>query len=108
VMPLDASLQLHAGLTGVVVTLVNEMVRAGVELALPVMGVMLMFELALGLAARFAPQANVFLLGLPAKLLAAITVVGSAWVLFPDAMDRTQGTVARSFEAALRGLGAGA
>lgn len=104
-LPLDGGLAPQAGLTGVVIVLVSTMMRSAVELALPVMGVLLMLELALGLAARFAPQANVFLLGLPAKLLAAITVVGSAWVLFPDAMSNTERIVGRSLELVVRGLG---
>jgi flagellar biosynthesis protein FliR len=106
--PLDAALAPQPGLAGLVVTLVSRMVRSAVELALPVIGVLLMLELALGLAARFAPQANVFMLGLPAKILAAITVVGSSWVLFPDAVAGAEATVARSLEAVLRGLGGSA
>lgn len=105
-LPLDAALAPRAGLTGFVVDTVTLMVRRAVELALPIMGVLLMLELALGLASRFAPQANIFLLGLPAKLLAAITVVSASWVLFPDAMSDAQATVARSMEVVLRGLGA--
>jgi flagellar biosynthesis protein FliR len=104
-LPLDAALAPQPGLAGLVVTLVSRMVRAAVELALPVIGVLLMLELALGLAARFAPQANVFMLGLPAKILAAITVVGTSWVLFPDAVAGAEETVARSLDAVLRGLG---
>ena len=104
-LPLDAALAPQAGLTGIVVELVAQMVRSAVELALPVVGVLLMIELALGLASRFAPQANVFLLGMPAKIFAAITVVGASWVLFPDAVDGAENVVARSFEAVLHGLG---
>lgn len=105
VLPLDASLAPQNGLAGLVIATVSQMMRSAVELALPVMGVLMMMELALGLASRFAPQANVFLLGLPAKVLAAITVVGSAWVLFPDAMSNAETVVARNLEAVLRGLG---
>jgi flagellar biosynthesis protein FliR len=105
VLPLDASLAPQAGLVGLVVATVAQVMRSAVELALPVMGVLMMMELALGLASRFAPQANVFMLGLPAKVFAAITVVGSAWVLFPDAMSNAEVLVARNLEAVLRGLG---
>jgi len=105
VIPLGGSLTPVPGLTGLVLELVSQLMRSAVELALPVIGVLLMLELAMGLAARFAPQANVFMLGMPAKILAAITVVGSAWVLFPDAVDGVEATVARSLEAVLRGLG---
>jgi flagellar biosynthesis protein FliR len=106
VLPLEAALAPQPGLTGLVVDIVSQLVRTGVELALPVIGVLLMLELTLGLASRFAPQANVFLLGLPAKIFAAMTVVGSAWVLFPDAVATVEETMGRSFGAVLRGLGA--
>ncbi len=105
IVPLDAAVTLQPGLTGYVVDLVAGVVRSGLELALPVIGVLIMVELALGLASRFAPQANVFLLGLPAKLLTSLTVVASSWVLFPDAMAGVESTVARGFEVGLRGLG---
>lgn len=105
VLPLDAIVRPSPGLTGTVVDLVAQLMLSAVELALPVMGVLMMLELALGLASRFAPQANVFMLGLPAKTFAAITVVGSAWVLFPDAMSAAEATVGRTMEAVLVGLG---
>lgn len=105
VLPLDAAISPSPGLTGLVVDLAAHVVRAGVELALPVAGVMLMLELGLGLAARFAPQANVFMVGLPLKLFMAITVVGASFVLFPDAIDRFEADVTRTIGAVLRGLG---
>jgi flagellar biosynthesis protein FliR len=105
VLPLDATLSPQVGLVGLVIATVAQVMRSAVELALPVMGVLMMMELALGLASRFAPQANVFMLGLPAKVFAAITVVGSSWVLFPDAIANAEATVARNLEAVLRGLG---
>jgi flagellar biosynthesis protein FliR len=105
VIPLTGALAPSGALGELAITQVSRVVRAGVELALPIMGVMLMLELALGLAARFAPQANVFMLGLPAKLLTAITVVGSAWVLFPELLDTIQTGFARDVHAVLRGLG---
>ncbi|MFA9446433.1 flagellar biosynthetic protein FliR [Egicoccus sp. AB-alg6-2] len=105
-LPLGAALSPSPGLTGLVVELVSQLMRSAVEFALPVIGVLLMLELALGLAARFAPQANIFMLGMPVKILAAITVVGSAWVLFPDAINGVETTVMQSMEAVMRGLGA--
>jgi flagellar biosynthesis protein FliR len=104
-LPVDAGLAPDPALGGYIIESANLMIRRSVELALPIMGVLLMMELALGLAARFAPQANIFLLGLPAKLLVSITVVGSAWVLFPDAMADAEGLVARGMQAGIRGLG---
>lgn len=105
-LPLDAAITWRPELTGYVVDVVSLMLRLGVELALPVIGVLLMVELALGLASRFAPQANVFLLGLPLKLLTSLIVVGSSWALFPDAMRQMEAVVAESFDVVIRGLGA--
>lgn len=106
VLPLEGGLAPTALLPETVTTLVSTLFRTGVELVLPIMGVLLMLELALGLAARFSPQANILMLGLPMKILAAITVVGAAFILFPDAMVNVQRTVGEASEAALRGLGA--
>lgn len=106
-IPLDAGLSPAMGLSGYALELMADMIRHAVELALPVMGVMLMLELGFGLAARFAPQANVFLLGLPAKLLASLTIVGGVWVLFPDVMDRIETSFPEVISTGLRGLGAG-
>ena len=106
VLPLGAALSPAPGLTGLVIQLVSQLMRSAVELALPVLGVLLMLELAMGLAARFAPQANIFMLGMPIKILAAITVVGSAWVLFPDAINGVERTVVDSLDAVMQGFGA--
>lgn len=107
VIPLAGSLAPSAALGELAIAQVSRVVRAGVELALPIMGVMLMLELALGIAARFAPQANVFLLGLPAKLLTAITVVGSSWMLLPEVVASIRRGFATNVEAVLSGFGAG-
>lgn len=103
-LPLGAGISADPQLGAHVIDLFGQMVRSAVELALPVIGVMFLVEMALGIASRFAPTANVFLLGLPAKLLTSITVVGSSWVLFPDAMIMVEDTVANSFETVVAGL----
>lgn len=105
-LPLDGGLAPVGLLPSTVVDLTVRVLREGVELVLPVIGVLLLLELAFGLAARFSPQANVLLLGLPAKLLTSITVVTAAFLLFPDAVADVQVTIGRAAEAALRGLGA--
>ncbi len=63
-------------------------------------------EIVLGLASRLAPQANVLLIGLPAKLLVAFSVLSVTLLLFPGAMDGLLGNVGKAFESGLRGLGA--
>ena len=45
------------------------MLVAAVEMAMPALAALFVAEVVLGIASRFAPQANIFLLGLPAKVI---------------------------------------
>jgi flagellar biosynthetic protein FliR len=54
-----------------------------IEIGAPVLGVLFLTEVALGLAARFAPQANVFMLGMPLKALVTFGATGAALVFLP-------------------------
>lgn len=53
------------------------------EIGAPVLGVLFLTEVALGLAARFAPNANVFMLGMPLKALITFTATGAALLFLP-------------------------
>ena len=66
-----------------------------------------MVEVVLGIASRFAPQANVFLIGLPAKIIAALASVGAVVALVPETMDGVLNIVQETFRDALTGLGLG-
>jgi flagellar biosynthesis protein FliR len=48
----------------------------GFQMALPVMGALLLADLTLGILARVAPQMNVFFLGLPAKIWLGVIALG--------------------------------
>jgi flagellar biosynthesis protein FliR len=85
-VPLDGAAQLTPALATGGTHLVSRLMIAGAEVALPVLGVLLLTEVVLALAARFAPTANVFVLGLPAKTFLAITTAGMSIALFPEAM----------------------
>lgn len=65
----------------------SQMFRFGVQLALPVVALLFVAEVAFGLLSRLAPQINMFLIALPVKTLLAISLVGTASVLFPRAAD---------------------
>jgi len=72
------------GLLGDVATSrVDEVFRRGVELALPIAAVLFVSELAFGLLSRLAPQINMFLIALPVKTMMALSMLGTACVLFP-------------------------
>jgi flagellar biosynthetic protein FliR len=86
-VPLDGVATFTPAVADAAGGLVSRLMVAGTEVAMPVLAVLMMTELVLALAARFAPTANVFLLGLPAKTLLAITMAGMSVALFPEAVD---------------------
>jgi flagellar biosynthetic protein FliR len=81
------------------------MMIAAVELAMPALAALFLVEVVLGIASRFAPQANVFLIGLPAKVVAALASVGAVVLLMPETMDGVLGIVRDTFRDAVAGLG---
>jgi len=102
---LDGGLAMDGRLRDVLTDLMSQMFLAAAELALPVLSSLILAELVIGLGGRFAPQMNVFLLGLPAKLLAAMLLVSTVMVLFPRTMETLLGTVEETFGAVLAGFG---
>ncbi|MGB9673554.1 MAG: flagellar biosynthetic protein FliR [Anaerolineales bacterium] len=48
--------------------LTSSMITTGVQMALPILGALLLSDLAMGLLARVAPQIQVFFLGIPLKI----------------------------------------
>jgi flagellar biosynthesis protein FliR len=105
-IPLDGSIELSGGLASLAARTTGRLFLAGVELALPVIGALFITELVLGVASRFAPQANIFLVGLPAKILVAFGMTSLTLLLFPETMDGVFAAISRSMREVLQGLGA--
>jgi flagellar biosynthetic protein FliR len=59
---------LEPAMTGGLLSLGGKLLEAGVALAAPVVGVLVVLNVALGLVGRVAPQSNVFLVGLPLSI----------------------------------------
>jgi flagellar biosynthetic protein FliR len=75
------------------------LILAGVQLALPVMGSLLLADLTLGLLARVAPQVQVFFLGVPLKVgLGLLVLALSAGYLFPRIIGLFQTMGPRTLE----------
>jgi len=74
----------------------------GIELAAPVLITVLLVDGALALMARAVPQMNVFFVGMPAKIFAALAVVG---VSLPFAAAHVQDDLANAVGFALNSLG---
>jgi flagellar biosynthetic protein FliR len=68
------------------ITLTAQLVAVGVRLALPVMGALLLADLALGLLARVAPQVQVFFLGLPLMIGAGLIALSLALTILSPAI----------------------
>jgi flagellar biosynthesis protein FliR len=60
---------------------------AGLEIAAPLVAALLLTEIALGLLSRAAPAMNVFMLGMPIKVLVTIGLAAVAVPLIPGAVD---------------------
>lgn len=66
------------------VRMTGQLIMAGVHMALPVAGALLLADLTLGLLARVAPQVHVFFLGIPLKVgLGLIAFAVGLGILFP-------------------------
>jgi flagellar biosynthetic protein FliR len=104
-IPLDGTISLAPGLADVAVDLVAMMLLAAVQLALPALAALFLAEVGFGLASRFAPSANVFALGIPFKLVAALLSVGLVLAGFPDAVASSIADTRDVVITTIRGLG---
>lgn len=62
-----------------VLTMTSQLIAAGIQLSLPVMGALLLTDLALGLLSRVAPQIQVFFLGMPLKVGVSLVALSIAF-----------------------------
>jgi flagellar biosynthesis protein FliR len=60
---------------------------AAIEIAAPLLAALFLAEVVLGLLARAAPQMNVFVVGMPFKILVTLTLAGLAVPLLPGAIE---------------------
>jgi flagellar biosynthetic protein FliR len=82
-LPLDRFPALNPTAVGSLGHAVTNMIIAALEIGAPVLGALFLTEVALAIAGRFAPQANVFVVGLPLKVLVSLLALGSALVFIP-------------------------
>ena len=101
---IDGTISLSGGLAEIGVTLLGRMMIAAIELAMPALAALFIAEVVLGIAARFAPQSNVFLIGLPVKIFAAMASVSAVLLLVPETMDGVLNIVQDTFREALLGM----
>jgi len=103
-VPISGGISLAPGLGDVALELMGRMLIGAVEMAMPALAALFIAEIVLGIAARFAPQSNVFLIGLPVKLFAALASISAVLLLVPETMNGVMGIIQDTFRTALGGM----
>lgn len=101
---LTGTISLSGGLAEVAVELLGRMMLGAIEMAMPALAALFITEVVLGIAARFAPQSNVFLIGLPVKLFAAFASISAVLLLVPETLDGVMGIISDTFRTTLQGM----
>ena len=101
---ITGTISLHGGLADIALGLMGRMMIGAIEMAMPALAALFITEVVLGIAARFAPQSNVFLIGLPVKLFAAFASVSAVLLLVPETLDGVMGIMSDTFKTALMGM----
>lgn len=104
-IPLDGSLRISTGLATAAVELGATLLASAVRLAAPALAALFLAEVLFGVTSRFAPQANIFAVGLPAKLVTALLTVGFVVAAFPATVSGALGTTRDLIVTTVRGLG---
>ncbi|MER7280214.1 flagellar biosynthetic protein FliR [Dactylosporangium sp. NPDC000244] len=84
-IPLNGTMSM-THFTQLVTTGAGQMFLAGLQIAAPLIAIMLAVDVALGLLTRAAPALNPFSFGFPAKIFLTLSIVGTAMMLLPNAM----------------------
>jgi flagellar biosynthetic protein FliR len=82
-IPLDHLPSLSSGTAATLGHAATQVLLSAHEVAAPLLGVLFLTDVALGLAARFVPQANAMALAMPVKTLVALTAAGATLALLP-------------------------
>jgi flagellar biosynthetic protein FliR len=101
-MLMDSFTTLPIGINGLVkadiwtiITWSSRMFSGGLLLAMPVIISLLLVNISFGVAARAAPQLNIFSVGLPITLMLGMTLI---WVTLPDALNQFTDILTGSYD----------
>ena len=82
-LPVDTAPSLAAGAGPLLGAALSGVFVAALQIGAPLLGVLFLTEVALALAARFVPQANALVVGLPVKSLVALSAAGAMLAVLP-------------------------
>lgn len=75
-IPIDSLIPIgNEGIAVFVIDAFNKMFVIAFQMAIPIVGCLFLVDVALGIIARAVPQLNVFVVGLPIKILVSFTVI---------------------------------
>jgi flagellar biosynthesis protein FliR len=81
------------------VTAFSMMFLAALQIAGPMVAVLLLADIALGLLTRAAPALNVFAIGFPVKIMITLVLLGLTFPLLPPALDALMDTAVEAMTA---------
>ena len=87
-----------------IIGLITSYLLMGVRIAMPLMGTILIIDIALGLLVKAVPQMNVFVVGMPLKLLIGLMIMIAVHHIFVEIYEMFYLDTIRSFQNALRSL----
>ncbi|MCU1669405.1 MAG: fliR [Blastococcus sp.] len=85
-----------AQLAHVMLTAFSMMFLAALQIAGPMVAVLLLADVALALMSRAAPALNIFQMGFPVKIMLTLTMLGLTFPLLPPALDTLMQHAARA------------
>ncbi len=77
-------LKLHGPLVAEVLRLSSQVLSVGVQIASPVIAVTVLTDIVLGIIGRVAPQINILIVGMPAKLLVGFFCLSLSFYFLPQ------------------------
>ena len=75
-----------AGALGVVTELFSTVLATGFKMAAPIVATVLIADVALGTVSRMVPQMNVFVIGMPLKIIIGLMIVALTIPMFIETM----------------------
>jgi len=103
-VPLQGLARMPSGLATMLLDSVGALMVAGVALAAPVLAAIFLADLALAALARFAPQTNAFVIGLPLKLLITLLLLAAIVAIFPGVVQQVLTAIAHGMSQVVHGL----
>ncbi len=103
-VPLQGLARMPSGLATMLMDSVGALMVAGVALAAPVLAAIFLADLALAALARFAPQTNAFVIGLPLKLLITLLLLAAIVAIFPGVVQQVLTAMAHGMGEVVHGV----